>query len=230
MPLLMLRILRAYNIHISFPPHALHNPHTNQPRQFSTQRACMQLCPHTMHPSHNFFTLLLTFMPLASSSTAFCLKLSGPGLFSSLPRRPAPVLHVVCSDAVCVLRTRTPLAPVLSGRAVCDAHVGKEVNDEGNREVEWRCGRAEKLRRAVIAAFARGWSMACLLGLRLRQNVFRSIFWKGLAVSAWIRVHCCIKSLEICIAKSSALALAALAVRPSILDALFSTSSSLLSQ
>ncbi len=62
---------------------------------------------------------------------------------------------------MCVFRDSKLLEPVLSVRVVRVAHVGREVRNEVNLEVGWRYGRAERLRSAVIAAFGRGWSMAC---------------------------------------------------------------------
>lgn len=72
-------------------------------------------------------------------------------------------LHIAypCDELVCVLDPKAAMEPVLNARAVHDMQVGIEVRSNGNPEVHWRCGRVERLRRAVIAGFAaRGWSMA----------------------------------------------------------------------
>lgn len=63
-----------------------------------------------------------------------------------------------------MLDSKAALKPVLNARAVHDMQVDGELRDDGDLEVRWRCGRAERLRRAVIAAFAaRSWSMAWFL-------------------------------------------------------------------
>ena len=101
---------------------------------------------------------------------------------------------------MCVLRSGTPLAPVLSERAVWDPQMGREVRIKRNREACWRCGRAEKLRRAVIAAFARGWSMARSLICRVRHKIFSKYLLErtcSVVVTrnwAWIRDDACVKS------------------------------------
>ena len=73
---------------------------------------------------------------------------------------------------MCVFRDDKPLEPVLSMRVVHNAHVGREVRNEVNLEVGWRYGRAETLRRAVIAAaFGRGWSVACFFDLESQEQI-----------------------------------------------------------
>ncbi len=73
---------------------------------------------------------------------------------------------------MCVFRDSNPLEPVLSVRVVRVAHLAREVPNEVNLEVGWRYGRAEMLRRAVIAAaFGRGWSMACFFGLASQEQI-----------------------------------------------------------
>lgn len=132
LPLLMLRILRAYNINISFPPNTLH-PNTPSALYPTLQKPTGP----TMHPSHSFFTLLRTFIPRESSGVS-CLTNSSPGLFSNVPSSPVDALHVPCNDPVCVFRSETPLEPVLSARAVHVAHIGRVVRNGVNTEVGWR--------------------------------------------------------------------------------------------
>ena len=45
---------------------------------------------------------------------------------------------------------------MLSARAAHDAHMGRDARNDVNLEVCWRDGRIEKMRRAAIAALARG--------------------------------------------------------------------------
>ena len=115
----------------------------------------------TLHPSHSFFTLLLTFIPLEKSG----LIISRPGLLSSFTN----VLHIAgpCNDEPLRVRaSKVALEVVVSVRGVHDEHLGRETRDDGSWEVRWRCGKEGRLRMAVIAAFAaRGWSMVWFLGL-----------------------------------------------------------------
>ena len=67
---------------------------------------------------------------------------------------------------------------MLSVRAVHVAHVGRDVRNEVSLEVGWRYGRAETLRRAVIAAFGRGWSMACFFDLASQEQIIVQISLK----------------------------------------------------
>ena len=134
LPLLMLRILRAYNINISFPSDALTvQKHTNQlgskknPQVYKSREHASE---PTLHPSHSFFTLLLTFIPLEKSG----FIISSPGLLSSF----ANVLHIVEPSNDEPVRVRAPkvaLEVVVSARAVHDEHVGKEARSSGNRKV-----------------------------------------------------------------------------------------------
>ena len=113
----------------------------------------------TLHPSHSFFTLLLTFIPLEKSG----LIISSPGLLSSFPN----VLHIAgpCNDeALRVRASKVALEAVMSVRGVYDEHLGREARNDRHWEVCWRCGKEWRLRMAVIAAFvARGWSMVWFL-------------------------------------------------------------------
>ena len=90
-----------------------------------------------------------------------------------MPSSPAVVLHGPCGDPDPVrgFRPNALGDTVLSVRAVYDAHVGRDGRNVVNRELCWRYGRAERLRRAVIVAVARGWSMACYVVYRVRKSL-----------------------------------------------------------
>ena len=163
----MLRILRAYNVDVSFPSDTLiAKKKTNQlgsKRLLKSLESKEHASEPTLHPSHSFFTLLLTFIPLERSG----LIISSPGLLSSFPS----VLHIAgpCNDEPLRERaSKVALEAVVSARGV---HEGREARNDGNRKACWECGKVGRLRMAVIAAFAaRGWSMVwfSIWGLGLR--------------------------------------------------------------
>ena len=97
LPLLMLRIPITNNIHIPFPPHALSSPQNKSAslthlKKRRTATTCAATCrkahageekgqkkerkevaaKRTLHPSHNFFTLVRTFMPLTCPCPCPC--------------------------------------------------------------------------------------------------------------------------------------------------------------
>lgn len=154
-------LLTLCNTHPISSKHPIHPSISNQKR-------------HTLHPSHNFFTLLLTFIPLEKSSRA----ISSRGL---CPSSPASVCRP-CNNGGCRLGLSCCLELMLKVRAVQEEYMGREIRRGGKWEVCGRCGygRAERLRRrAVIAAFARGWSMAWFLVYGVRYQITRRGFLKA---------------------------------------------------
>ena len=106
-----------------------------------------------MHPSHSFFTLLLTFIPLASSGVA-CLASMILGLLLSFPSIPVDHVHKVRSECAGDLVLNAVLALVPNARAAHAAHIGRLVRNDVVGGTCRRDERLEKCRRAVITAFA----------------------------------------------------------------------------
>ena len=149
----MLWVLRAYNVDVAFPSHAL-----NTITIVSFCSAHGRRRPRrTLHPSHSFFTLLLTFIPLASSGVA-CLASIILGLLLSFPSIPVDHVHKVRSECAGDLVLNAVLALVPNARAaqaVHAAHIGRLVCNDVVGGTCRRDERLEKFLRAVITAFAR---------------------------------------------------------------------------
>ncbi len=102
-------------------------------------------------------------MPLTISGVAS----SSAGLFLSLPSKPADHCHAFCNDEADSLISNALDGPVLKPRAAHAAHIRKLFRSGDDSDVRRRDGRAETLRRADIAVFARlGASMVSMSPVR----------------------------------------------------------------
>ena len=111
----------------------------------------------TLHPSQSFFTLLLTFMPLANPNSP-CPSLSSPGLLLSFPSNPADHRHTDDTDAP--FSNHLALEVLNAFRSLHAAHGIELPRSEAGVRRFGRCGVFEMLRRVLRAAIARrGWSM-----------------------------------------------------------------------
>ena len=127
----MFRILRAYDINVAFPSDALtvkkHTYQLGSKYILKTSESKDHACEPTLHPSHSFFTLLLTFIPLEKSG----LVISSSGLLSSFSN----VLRIAwpCNDGPLHVRaSKVALEVVVSARAVHDEHLGREARNDSN--------------------------------------------------------------------------------------------------